>query len=88
MSSSFNSSDDVFVPNINDINDEIDEPENSRKTASIWKYVNCKDPSHPGVPVCKTCGFVFSIKSGNSNPWLEKEKSEQDDVVVTWIIGD
>ena len=68
MSSSFNSSDDVFVPNIDDINDidnEIDV--NSHKTASIWNYVNCKDPSHSGVPVCKTCGYVFSIKSGNSS---------------------
>ena len=114
MSSSFNSSNDAFIPNIDDIDNEIDV--NSHKTASIWNYVNCKDPSHSGVPVCKTCGYVFSIKSGNSSierhllskhciviqkvqkqttlkfkckdPWPEKEKSERDDAVVTWVISD
>ena len=67
MSGSFNSSDDVFVPNIDDIDDIDNEPVPSRKTASKWNYVNCKDLSHPGAPVCKVCGYVFSIKSGNSS---------------------
>ncbi|GBC53889.2 zinc finger BED domain-containing protein RICESLEEPER 2-like [Rhizophagus irregularis DAOM 181602=DAOM 197198] len=70
MSNSFNSLNDAFIPNIDDIDNidnKIEEPEPSRKTASVWNYVNCKDLSHPGVPVCKTCGYVFSIKSGNSS---------------------
>ena len=60
-----NSSDDIFVLNIDDIDNKINE--HLHKTASIWSYVTCKDPSHPGVPVCKMCGYVFSIKSGNSS---------------------
>jgi hypothetical protein len=60
LNGSLNSSDDAFVPNIDDINDIEDELVPSRKTASVWNYINCKDPSHPGVPVCKTCGYLLS----------------------------
>lgn len=78
MSSSFNSSDDAFAPNIDDINNEINE--HSRKTSSVWSYVNCNDPSHPGVPVCKTCGYVFSAKSGNSS--IERHLSSKHCIVI------
>jgi len=78
MDSFFNNLDDASIPNIDDIVDEIDEP--SRKTASIWSYVTCKNPSHPGVPVCKTCGFVFSSKSGNSS--IERHLSSKHCIVI------
>jgi hypothetical protein len=49
-----------------------------RKIASIWNYVNCKDPFHPGVPACKTCGYILSIKSGNSSiEWHNKRINEK-----------
>ncbi|GES72744.1 zinc finger BED domain-containing protein RICESLEEPER 2-like [Rhizophagus clarus] len=64
MSDSLNYLDDVFILNIDDINDENDET--SRKTSSLWTYVDCKNPAHPGVPVCKRCNFVFSVKSSNT----------------------
>ena len=62
---SANNSDDAFIPDIDDIHDEIDE--SSRKTSPIWSYITCKSSSHPGVPVCKKCGFAFSVRSGNSS---------------------
>jgi len=73
-----NSLDDAFVPNIDDIDNEINGP--SRKSSLIWDYVNCKDPSHSGVPVCKSCGYVFSIKSGNSS--IERHLSRKHRIVI------
>ncbi|GBC00403.1 hypothetical protein RclHR1_03850001 [Rhizophagus clarus] len=64
MSDSLNYLDDMFILNIDDINDENDKT--SRKTSSLWTYVDCKNPAHPGVPVCKRCNFVFSVKSSNT----------------------
>src|SRR6266498_1362008 len=64
MSSSFNNSDDTFI-NIDDIEEETERT--SHKTFLLWFYVNCQNTSHLRVPVCKKCGFVFSIKSGNSS---------------------
>ncbi|GBB97925.1 hypothetical protein RclHR1_00310053 [Rhizophagus clarus] len=64
MSDFLNYLDDVFILNIDDINNENDET--SQKTSSLWTYVDCKNPAHPGVPVCKRCNFVFSIKSSNT----------------------
>lgn len=61
MSGSFNSSDDAFVPNIDDIDNEIDEPESSRKTAPIWNYVTCKDPAHPGYQYVKNVVMYFLL---------------------------
>jgi hypothetical protein len=78
MSSVFNNPNDAFIPDIDDIVDEIEEP--SRKTASIWSYVTCKNPSHPGVPVCNTCGYVFSTKSGNSS--IERHLTSKHCIVI------
>ena len=85
MSSSFNTLDDTFVHDIDNIPDidNIDNDEPSRKTASIWNYVNCKDPSHPGVPVCKTCGYAFSAKSGNSS--IERHLSSKHCIVINKV---
>jgi len=39
----------------------------SRKTAEVWKYFDIRTEHHPNHPVCKSCGQVFSQKTGNSS---------------------
>src|SRR5256885_12453296 len=39
----------------------------SRKTAEVWKYFDIRTEHHPDHPVCKSCGQVFSQKTGNSS---------------------
>ena len=40
--------------------------QNSRKTSSLWNYIDYETKDNPGIPVCKKCNNVFSKKSGNS----------------------
>src|SRR2546423_5220488 len=51
-----------FISNISDIEEEF-----SHKTSPLWFHITCKNPAHPGESVCKICGYVFSVKSGNSS---------------------
>ena len=69
--------DDAFIPNIDDLddNDEI-----SRKTSPLWTHVTCKNPAHPGVPVCKKCNYVFSNKTGNSS--IERHLLNKHNILV------
>ena len=39
----------------------------SRKTAEVWKYFDIRTEHHSDHPVCKSCGQVFSQKTGNSS---------------------
>ncbi len=73
-----NSLDNVFIPNIDDINDDNDE--NSRKTSSLWTYVDCKNPAFPGVPVCKRCNFAFSAKSSNTT--IERHLLNKHNIII------
>src|ERR1043166_6943832 len=41
--------------------------QNSRKTSSLWDYVDYETMDNPGLPVCIICKFTFSKKSGNSS---------------------
>ena len=55
----------AFFLSIDDIDNEIEGT--SRKTSPLWNYITCNDSANPGVPICKRCNFVFSIKTGNSS---------------------
>jgi hypothetical protein len=68
---------DAFIPNIDDINDEN---EVSRKTSSLWTYVDCKNSAYPGVPVCKRCDFVFSAKSSNTT--IERHLLNKHNIII------
>src|SRR4051794_16695691 len=81
MSQSFNNPDNAFILNIDDIIDIHDDDNDiSRKTSSLWTHVNCKDPAHPGVPVCKRCNYVFSEKTGNSS--IERHLLNKHNIIV------
>ena len=82
MSNFLNNLDDAFISNIDDINDDNDE--NSRKTSSLWTYVDCKNPAHPGVPVCKRCNYVFSEKTGNSS--IERHLLNKHNIIVPKVV--
>lgn len=47
--------------------DETLTKQNSRKTSSLWNFIDYNTENNPGVPVCKKCNYVFSNKSGNSS---------------------
>ena len=54
--------------------------QNSRKTSSLWNYIDYETKDHPGIPVCKKCNEVFSKKSGNST--LERHLSNKHGIVI------
>jgi hypothetical protein len=54
--------------------------ESSRKTSPLWNYVDCKSPAHPGVPVCKRCNYVFSIKSSNTT--IERHLLNKHNIII------
>ena len=54
--------------------------QNSRKTSSLWNYIDYKTKDHPRIPVCKKCNEVFSKKSGNST--LECHLSNKHGIVI------
>ncbi|GBC53133.2 zinc finger BED domain-containing protein 1-like [Rhizophagus irregularis DAOM 181602=DAOM 197198] len=54
--------------------------ESSRKTSPLWNYVDCKSPAHPGVPVCKRCNYVFSIKSSNTT--IEQHLLNKHNIII------
>ncbi|GES72959.1 zinc finger BED domain-containing protein 1-like [Rhizophagus clarus] len=54
--------------------------ESSRKTSPLWNYVDCKSPAHPGVPVCKKCNYVFSIKSSNTT--IERHLLNKHNIII------
>ncbi|GBC39169.2 zinc finger BED domain-containing protein RICESLEEPER 2-like [Rhizophagus irregularis DAOM 181602=DAOM 197198] len=64
-----------------DILDNILHTEKSfRKTSPLWNYVDCKSPAHPGVPVCKRCNYVFSIKSSNTT--IERHLLNKHNIII------
>jgi hypothetical protein len=52
----------------------------SRKISPLWNYVDCKSPAHPGVPVCKKCNYVFSIKSSNTT--IERHLLNKHNIII------
>jgi len=75
----------AFIPDIDELNiPDTDDLNNnnktSRKTSSLWTYVDCKTLAHPGIPVCKRCNYVFSIKSGNSS--IERHLLSKHNIVI------
>ena len=74
----------VFIPDIDELNipdtDDLNNNKTSRKTSSLWTYVDCKTLAHPGIPVCKRCNYVFSIKSGNSS--IERHLLSKHNIVI------
>ncbi|EXX66790.1 hypothetical protein RirG_120380 [Rhizophagus irregularis DAOM 197198w] len=91
MSNSFNSSDDAFIPNIDDIDDidnEIEEPEPLRKTASSGNSSIERHLLSKHCIVIQKVRKQTTLKFKCKDPWPEKEKLERDDAVVTWIIAD
>src|SRR4051812_5306017 len=72
------SNDNAFFPSIDDIDNETEE--NSRKISLLWNFITYRDSTNPGVPVCKSCNFVFSIKTGNSS--IERHLLSQHNIVI------
>ena len=72
------SNENAFFPSIDDIDNEIEGT--SRKTSPLWNYITCNDSANPGIPICKRCNFVFSIKTGNFN--IERHFLSQHNIVI------
>ncbi|GBB94536.1 hypothetical protein RclHR1_23770001 [Rhizophagus clarus] len=58
--------------------------ESSRKTSPLWNYVDCKSPAHPGVPVCKRCNYIFSIKLSNTT--IERHLLNKHNIIIPKIL--
>src|SRR5688572_13499896 len=57
--------------------------QNSRKTSSLWSYIDYETQDNPGEPICKKCNFVFSSKSGNSI--MERHLEKQHSIIIPKI---
>ncbi|GBB83770.1 hypothetical protein RclHR1_10440003 [Rhizophagus clarus] len=62
-------------------NSEKENLSQSCRISPAWNYFNDRTSQYPGRPVCCRCQKVFGKDT-------EKEKSERDNAVVEWIIGD
>ena len=80
--SSFNL-DDTFIPDIDDIENGENNNNILHKTSSLWFHITYKNPTHPGVPVCKKCNYTFSIKSGNSS--IEHHLLNKHNIVISKV---
>jgi hypothetical protein len=63
--SSFNSLDNEPEVELEPTQTSFNNSQNSRKTSSLWNYIDYETEDHLGIPVCKKCNEVFSKKSGN-----------------------
>ena len=64
--SSFNSLDNEPEVELEPTQIFFNNSQNSRKTSSLWNYIDYETKDHLEIPVCKKCNEVFSKKSGNS----------------------
>ena len=62
----FNSLDNEPEVNLETTQTSFNNFQNSRKTSSLWNYIDYETEDYLEIPVCKKCNEVFSKKPSNS----------------------